>query len=58
MHDSTQITGWKRIPYVWKGWLEGREVGDGQVSFEGALTGPQSTLGMLEEPSVQMDFRT
>ena len=58
MHGSSQITEEKRTTDVWKGWLEGREVGDRQISFDGAIIGPESTLGMPEVPSVQIDFRT
>lgn len=28
------------------------------MSFDGAVTGPESTLGVPEVPSVQVDFRT
>lgn len=49
MHSSSQITEGKRTTYVWKGWMEGREVGDRQVSLDGAIPGPESTLEACQQ---------
>lgn len=38
---------WKGTKYIWKGWLQGRGVGDKSTNFDGAIIGPEFTLSII-----------